>query len=255
MLDAGLVVLLLIFIRMTGFFAVVPFFTLRGVPALTKIGLAGVMAYLIFQTMDFEALNLLPGIAGMFIMTGREALVGLTLGFSVFLIFGGIRIAGQFIDLQMGLLMANVFDPQFGSPVTLVGQLYYYLGLIYFFIINGHHSMLAALTGSYQVIPPGMGVLGEVTLWKVMDIFFWMFLLAFQIALPVVVTLLMVDISLGLISKTVPQLHVFIVGLPLKIGLGMAALVLVIPMMTVVFENIFSQMVRDMFSLMETFQQ
>lgn len=100
-----------------------------------------------------------------------------------------------------------------------------------------------------------MGVLGEVTLWKVMDIFFWMFLLAFQIALPVVVTLLMVDISLGLISKTVPQLHVFIVGLPLKIGLGMAALVLIIPMMTVVFENIFSQMVRDMFSLMETFQQ
>ncbi|PKM79326.1 MAG: flagellar type III secretion system protein FliR, partial [Firmicutes bacterium HGW-Firmicutes-13] len=148
---------------------------------------------------------------------------------------------------------ASVFDPQFGSPVTLMGQFYYFLGLVYFFIINGHHSLLAAFAASFRIIPTGLQTLGELTLWKVMELFFWMFILSFQIALPLVVTLLLMDISLGLISKTVPQLQVFMVGLPLKIGVGMAVVIFILPLLGGVFENIFSRMITDMFNLMRTF--
>ncbi len=253
MLDPRWLLLLLIFIRMTSFFVIVPFLTIRGIPALVKIGLAGLISYLIFIVLDAEDFLFPQNMAEFLFMSLGEVLVGLTLGFVVFLVFGGIRIAGQVIDLQMSLLMASVFDPQYGSPVTLVGQLYYQLGLVYFFIINGHHSLFVALTGSYRIVPAGMHTLGETTVWGIMNIFFWIFTLAVQIALPVVTTILMVDLTLGLISKTVPQLHVFMVGLPLKIGVGLFALVLVIPLMTGVFENIFGQMVKEMLNIMGTF--
>lgn len=253
MLDPRWLLLLLIFIRMTSFFVIVPFLTVQGIPALVKIGLAGIISYLIFSVIDAENFLFPQNMVEFMGMAIGEVIVGLTLGFIVFLVFGGIRTAGQIIDLQMSLLMASVFDPQYGSPVTLVGQLYFQLALVYFFIINGHHSLLVALTGSYSIIPVGMHTLAETTVWGLMEIFFWTFLLAFQIALPVVVTILLVDITLGLISKTVPQLHVFMVGLPLKIGAGLLALVLVLPIMTGVFENLFGEMVKEMLNIMGTF--
>ena len=253
MLDPRWLLLLLIFIRMTSFFVIVPFLTVQGIPALVKIGLAGIISYLIFSVIDAENFLFPQNMVEFIGMAIGEVIVGLTLGFIVFLVFGGIRTAGQIIDLQMSLLMASVFDPQYGSPVTLVGQLYFQLALVYFFIINGHHSLLVALTGSYSIIPVGMHTLAETTVWGLMEIFFWTFLLAFQIALPVVVTILLVDITLGLISKTVPQLHVFMVGLPLKIGAGLLALVLVLPIMTGVFENLFGEMVKEMLNIMGTF--
>lgn len=254
MIDPEWLNLFLIFIRMSSFFVPMPFFTLRGIPGLTRIGLAALLSYLIFNTLGAAQAFIVPqGVVNYFLLVVGEVIVGLTVGFTVLLVFGGIRIAGQMVDMQMGFLMAGVFDPQFGSPVTLMGQFYYYLSLIYFFIINGHHSLLAALAGSYRIIPIGLQTLGEATLWKVMEIFFWMFILAFQIALPVVVTLLLVDVSLGLISKTVPQVHVFMVGLPLKTGVGMAAVVLILPLLGGVFENIFSRMITDMLNLMGTF--
>ncbi len=253
MLDPRWLLLLLIFIRMTSFFVIVPFLTVQGIPALVKIGLAGIISYLIFSVIDAENFLFPQNMVEFMGMAIGEVIVGLTLGFIVFLVFGGIRTAGQIIDLQMSLLMASVFDPQYGSPVTLVGQLYFQLALVYFFIINGHHSLLVALTGSYSIVPVGMHTLAETTVWGLMEIFFWTFLLAFQIALPVVVTILLVDITLGLISKTVPQLHVFMVGLPLKIGAGLLALVLVLPIMTGVFENLFGEMVKEMLNIMGTF--
>ena len=254
MVDPGWLFFLFILVRMTCFFVIVPFMTLRGIPALIKVGLAGLFSYLIFLTLDEELFTIPGSMSEFFIMVLSEVLVGLTLGFIVFLVFGGIRTAGQIMDLQMSLLMASVFDPQFGSPVTLVGQLYYQLALVYFFIINGHHSLFTALAGSYRIVPVGMHTLGEATTWGIMELFFWLFLLAFQMALPVIVTILMVDLTLGLISKTVPQLHVFIVGLPLKIGVGMLALVLVIPLVGGIFENIFDRMIEDMLNIMGTFQ-
>ncbi len=251
--ELQMTILFLVFIRIASFFAVVPFFTMRGVPNLMKIGLAGLTAYLIYPTVDIEAVLIPEGILNHVLLISGEVMVGLVLGYVVLLVFLGIRIAGQMVDLQMGLLMASVFDPQFGSPVTLMGQFYYLLGTVFFFVINGHHSLLAALAGSFTIVPPGLYIPAAATVWSMMDLFYWIFILAFQIALPVVAVLLMVDVSLGLLAKTVPQLQVFMVGLPLKLGVGMITLILVVPLMAAVFENIFNGMVTEMFKIMGTF--
>lgn len=251
--ELQMLILFLVFIRIASFFAVVPFLSLRGVPNLMKIGLAGLIAYLIYPIVDLEAVLIPEGLLNYVLFISGEVMVGLVLGYVVLLVFLGIRIAGQMVDLQMGLLMASVFDPQFGSPVTLMGQFYYLLGTVFFFVINGHHNLLAALAASFKIVPPGLYMPAAATVWSMMDLFYWIFVLAFQIALPVVAVLLMVDVSLGLLAKTVPQLQVFMVGLPLKLGVGMITLILVIPLMASVFENIFNGMVTEMFKIMGTF--
>ncbi len=253
-MELQMVSLFLVFIRTASFFTVVPFFTLRGVPALMKVGLAGLTAYLIYPTVEIEYVALVSeGLLNHVLLISGEVMVGLVLGYVVLLVFLGIRIAGQMVDLQMGLLMASVFDPQFGSPVTLMGQFYYLLGTVFFFVINGHHSLLAALAGSFRILPPGLYMPEGATVWTLMELFYWIFILAFQIALPVIAVLLMVDVSLGLVAKTVPQLQVFMVGLPLKLGVGMLTLTLVLPLMAAIFENIFQGMVNEMFRIMGTF--
>ncbi len=251
--ELQMLVLFLVFIRIASFFAVVPFLTMRGVPNLLKIGLAGLTSYLIYPTVGLDAALMSEGLLNHILLISGEVVVGLVLGYVVLLVFLGIRIAGQMVDMQMGLLMASVFDPQFGSPVTLMGQFYYLLGTVFFFVINGHHSLLAALAGSFKIVPPGLHMPADATVWSMMELFYWIFILAFQIALPIVAVLLMVDVSLGLVAKTVPQLQVFMVGLPLKLGVGMLTLIMVIPLMAAVFENVFNGMVTEMFKIMGTF--
>lgn len=253
MVDSGWILLFMVLVRVSTFFVLVPFMSFRNIPTLLKVGTAALVSFLVFNTLSPETFEIPGGPVSFFYLAAGEAVVGLILGFCVFLAFASIRIAGQFIDLKMGLLMASVFDPQYGSPVTLTGQFYYYLALVYFFIINGHHNLLATLAASFRLVPVGLHLFREPLMWGILDFFFWMFLLAFQVALPVTGVLLLVDISMGLIGKTMPQLQVFILGMPVKIGAAMLTIIFLLPLMGGILEMVFSRMVTDMLNLMGRF--
>lgn len=228
---------------------ITPFFGRREVPPYTKIGLGSLIAFLVYPMVD--NVDFSPDLWITFIMIIRESAVGMAMGFICFMFFSALYVAGGIIDVQMGFGIVNVIDPQNNSPVPLVGNFYYILSLLLFLTVNGHHVLISALIKSYEVLPLKNVIFGERLLESIVAFFVQMFVLGLKIALPVVSMVLVVDIALGIIARTVPQINVFIVGLPLKIAAGMVGMIIVMPLYVVALDVLFNGIYHNLFTLLK----
>lgn len=243
-------VFLLIFVRVTAFFLTIPIFSYRNIPAMHKIGLGFFLALLIYLSMDKPEIDL-NGFYYMLIL--KEAAVGLFVGLLAYIMMSAIQIAGGFIDFQMGFAIANVIDPQTGVQSPLMGQYLYTFVLLVLLAVDGHHLLLDGVFYSYQIVPLEsiwIPLGNEGILTQVMKSFSLMFVVAFQLAAPVVGSLFLVDVALGIVARTVPQLNVFVVGMPLKIIVSFAVVALVIPVFMMIVQNLFEETLLAMRSLM-----
>ena len=241
----------LVLIRITSFLAVSLFFSSMAIPAYAKIGLGVVMTLLIFPTVDHAGLgNLIENEWQFMLLALKECLVGIIIGFTAALVFSAITVAGELVDLHMGFSMAGIFDPQTGSNVTLMGRFMYTLGILLFLAVDGHHSLLLALSRSFEILPLGAAVLSRRISVDMLIFFKEMFLLGFKIAAPLIAVMLISDLCLSLISRTVPQINVFIMGFPLKAGLGIIVLIIILPLFTAVITGLVGQIERDLLQIM-----
>jgi flagellar biosynthesis protein FliR len=242
---------LLIFTRVTSFFLMMPLFSYRTVPARYKIGLGFFLAWMMFYTIeapDFE-IN-----GEFFFLIIKEVLVGLLLGFIAYMIMSAIQIAGGLIDFQMGFAIANVIDPQTGAQSPLVGQYLYSIALLFLLSVNGHHLLIDGVFYSYRLIPIDQVWIpfgSENLIHYVITSFNSMFVIAFQMSVPVVGCLFLVDVALGIVARTVPQLNVFVVGLPLKIGVSFIVMIACFGVMMISVSHLFETMLRTMRGVMD----
>jgi flagellar biosynthetic protein FliR len=174
-----------------------------------------------------------------------ELFVGIAIAYSSYLFFTGIQMAGQVIDIQIGFGLVNVLDPGGSEQVSVVGQFYYIVALLYFLALDGHHYLMKAMGDSFQLIPPGglgwlahAGAAGP----KLSEFFSRLFVIALQVAGPSVVTLFLTNITMGLLSRTIPQMNVFIVGMPLNILVGLGITILSLKLMGSVLHSVVSSM-------------
>ena len=177
--------------------------------------------------------------------SGSEIAIGMMLGYFVYLFLSVFLMSGQFMDHEAGLMMAGTFDPLFGGQVTILGQFFYLLAVVFYLTVNGHHLLFFSLKESFDLLPLDGSFASAPVLWEYIKIFCRMFLLAFQIAAPVIIILWITDIALGFLSKTVPQIHVFIVGLPLKIALVLLVFLLLLPLTGGVMMEVFDLLALD----------
>ena len=237
---------LFIWARLMGIVFLFPFFSWRGIPFSIRLWLSLVLALLLFLSQGPGTEFPVGEPLGMVIILIKEVLTGLALGYLTLLFFSVFLNAGQMVDLKSGLMLSGVFDPQFGSQVTFMGQFYYLAALIFYLTLNGHHYFLKALAESYELIPLGSGLFNVSMAGGVARLFADMFTIAFQIVAPVVIILLIMDVAMGLLAKTVPQVHVFIEGLPLKIAFSLLLLALMVPLMGVVWESLLSGFIENL---------
>ncbi|GAA0331919.1 flagellar biosynthetic protein FliR [Bacillus carboniphilus] len=247
----GIPAFLLIFIRVTSFFLVVPLYSYRTIPTIHKVGFSGFLTLIMYFSVDKQ----LPVIEEhFFLLLIKELMFGLLLGLVAYIILAAIQIAGGFIDFQMGFAIANVMDPQTGAQSPLMGQYFYTITLLFLLAVDGHHLLLDAIFYSYEFVPLAQETLplgkSELALF-ITKSFALMFLIAFQMSLPVVACLFLVDVALGITARTVPQLNVFVVGLPLKIGVSFIFIILTFGGLMLVVSSLFEQMFRTMRGLME----
>ncbi len=241
---------LLVLVRVASFFATLPLFSYRTIPAQHRLGIAFFLTWIMFYSMDNPTISV-DGFYYMLII--KEAMVGLFIGFIAYVIVSVIQIAGAFIDFQMGFAIANVIDPQTGAQSPLVGQYLYTFALLLLLALNGHHLLLDGIYYSYQFIPLDQVwlPLGEETIIEFIVVTFnKVFIIAFQMAIPVVGSLFLIDVALGIVARTVPQLNVFVVGLPLKIAVSFIMLILVMSAMFMVVQQLFEMMIYTMRGLM-----
>lgn len=243
-------VLLLIFVRISAFFVSIPLFSYRTIPPQLKIALALILSWMMYYTFPIEVI----AIDGNYILLIlKEVVIGLMLGVCAYIVFSAVQIAGGFIDFEMGFAMANIIDPQTGAQSPLMGQ---FLNVLITFILlatNGHHLILDGIFYSYQFLPmnqmfPNFGDVGTVEF--IIRLFASVFAIAFQLAAPIVATLFLVTIALGITGKTVPQLNIFVVGFPIKIAIGFIVFFITLSVMIQVMKYLVEYMIYAMRDLM-----
>jgi flagellar biosynthetic protein FliR len=235
-------ILLLVFVRMSSLFVITPVFGRREMPSYLKVGLAFFCSYILVPLVgdvQIEYTNLLS----FSVIVVKEFLVGIIIGYVSFLIFSALYVAGQIIDMQIGFGMVNVLDPTMNTQVPITGNFIYILTTLFFLAMDGHHILISALFKSYSVLPINGFAFTEAMVNNMSTIFSDVFTLGFKISFPVLAAALLSEVALGILSKTVPQMNVFVVGIPLKIGIGLLTLYVMMPIflqiMTVTFDRMY----------------
>lgn len=155
---------------------------------------------------------------------GGEIIFGLAMGMIVSFIFVAVQWGGEMIGTQMGLNLGQTLDPQFGGSSSMIGDLYFFLALLIFMGIDGHHAMLRGVRESFDAVPLLSVGMNASLLNLIIRLFQGATLLAMQLAAPMLVTMLIVDMSLGFVGKTVPQLNIMTAGISLRSLVGMLVL-------------------------------
>lgn len=235
---------LLVVARLSGLFLLAPVFSSRMIPGRIKIMALLVLAFTMTPIVTAGSPTSLPtdGVHLAVLML-KESLIGLALGFAVSIVFSAVQVAASLIDTSIGFSLANIIDPLNNTQASIFGSFYSMVTTLSFLALNGHHFMLAGFTRSFDLIPVEMMPRFEKMLDNAASIFLELFVMAFQIAAPVLITLLLADVVLGVVSRVVPQMNVFFVGIPLKIGVGMLAIIVALPGFVGFFENRVSDVV------------
>lgn len=238
-------VFFLIFMRMTGFLIINPLFGRQNVPRYIKIGFSFLLAIIMYNTVDVPGQSYGSGMYSFIRDIILEFITGFVLGFISYTVFNAIYVAGQLIDMQIGFGMVNVLDPVSNIQVPLTSNFYFIMSMIVFFILNGHHNMIRNLFESYKHIPLGNASFDYGVISKAAEVFGNVFVLGFRIAAPVTAAIIITEIALGVISKTIPQFNLFVVGIPLKIAIGLIVMIITIPIFVELLDVLFSDMNRE----------
>lgn len=245
-------VFLLIFCRITSFFVVAPVFSSKGVPMQFKVGISFFISMIIFLT--YGTNQTVPQDMTYILLIISEILVGLLLGFVGYLLITAIQTAGAFIDIQIGFGIANVLDPMSGASIPMLGNFKYMIAMLLFLSMNGHLHLIDAIVHSYNWIPLSNDLFLKLFSGSISEFlirtFSQSFVLAFQMSAPLVVAMFLTDVGLGFLARTAPQFNIFVIGVPLKIFLGLAMLMLLIPSFSYVFGNLFEILFDSMNNLL-----
>lgn len=246
----GIEVFLLIFIRMAGLFVIAPIFSRTNIPRSLKIGFSFMLALILVNTLSNQDI-VISNIYEFAVLVFREFIVGVTLGYVAYTVFTAIYIAGELIDMQIGFGVVNVIDPISNIQVSITSTFYFILCMLIFLLCKGHHILIRALFSSYEYIPLGQAVFGAGLQNRVIEVFGGIFLIAFKITAPILAAILVTDVAMGVISKTIPQLNVFVVGMPLKILLGLTVLVLTMPLFISIVESLIRGIDSEMLNFLK----
>jgi flagellar biosynthetic protein FliR len=184
-----------------------------------------------------------------------EVAIGIIIGLAVQMIFSAVQMAGQLVGFQMSFAIANVVDPAGETQVPLLSQFSHVLAMLLFLATNAHHFLLRALTESFQLIPPLSFHYRKALVEAVMALAGNMFVVTIKLGAPVIIVLLLTSVAMGLMVRTVPQMHVFIVAMPLKIAIGFIFLGLTMPYMSAFLEQLFVANRADIMTLLKLCQQ
>jgi flagellar biosynthetic protein FliR len=223
--------------RVGAMLAVAPVFGARTVPVRIRVLFGFVLAWLLSILLPSPPVVDLLSLE-MVIISLHEIMIGLVMGFILQMVFGILAMAGENIAFGMGLGFASMVDPQNGIQIPVLGQYYLVLATLIFLALDGHLVVMDVLFHSFVTLPIGGGGIAQDGLWGLVSWGAQMFEGALLISLPVVASLLLVNISFGIITRSAPQLNIFAVGFPLILLIGFALIFLSLPTLGPLFEQI-----------------
>jgi flagellar biosynthetic protein FliR len=209
--------------RVGAVMAVAPPFAAVAVPARVRALIAMALTVGLLPTVSTAAPP--QPLAGLAIGIAGEVLIGLAMGMSLALVFTAAQWAGELITQQMGLNLSEMYDPRTGGAVGAMGHLYWLLAVVVFMGANGHHALLRGVAASFDAVPVMTLSSGEPIVALMVGLLQSATGLAIQLAAPVFVTMLVVDLALGMVGRTMPQLGMMTAGVTVRSIAGLVVLI------------------------------
>lgn len=226
-----------------------PIYNQTSIPLLAKIGLALVLTFAIFPTINSAQLTLPDNLTAFILLIFKEIAIGFLIGYVATLAFGAFIMAGELISTDMGMSMAEMVDPLFGDRVSPISQIFQLTAFILFLSINGHHWLINALVLSYKTVPITGFIETSFTISKVVQMFAGLFVSAIKISAPLMIIMGLVVVISGFMAKSMPQLNIFLVIFPMKILVGFLLLIILFPFITRSMQHLLALLRKDIFSL------
>lgn len=247
----NIVVFMLVMTRITGMFISAPFFSSINMPNMTKIWFCALIAFIFYPLVVHSKSFIIPhGMPEFIILMLCEFFIGYVIGFMANLIIEAIRIAGNTLSIQMSLSIAEALDPTSGTSTNMISSLYIYLALIIFISTGAHQYLFTVIFNSFQAVPMGVFVPVDTNVVSaVVQLFSQLFKIAFGLALPIFSVLLICDILLGLMSKMMPQMNVYMVAIPIKIYVGLFLMLAFLSATNMFIQNIIKKYMETIMSV------
>jgi flagellar biosynthetic protein FliR len=241
----------LIFFRVTSLCLIAPIFGNRAVDARIKIGLGFFLTLVLMPLlMGADPPPLRPWSA-LPLLVVQECSVGFMIGLVSSLLFAATNLSGEILGRHMGFGLVTLLDPEQNDEASVVAQFENLVALMLFLVIGGHHLLLTALAGSFDVVPIG-GVHCQSDLaMELVRVTGRIFPLAIKISAPAFVILIVTEVVVGIVARCVPQMNVLIVGLPLRIAVGLIGLAACVPMFSYIFGKMMRASYGDILTMLE----
>ena len=243
LLQGHIAAFLLMLTRISGIFLISPFFGSMNIPMFFRVGIALAMSVVLFPVVDGLGT---PETSPSIIMFGAavlgELFIGWLIGFVAYISFAAITMAGKVMDMQVGFAVVNVVDPTSGQQIPLIGSFLYNLAVIILLVTNGHHMLIAALVESFRAVPLA-GLEANISLALIIANFTGtIFLTGMKIAMPITFAILLTNVGLGILSRTMPQMNIFVVGIPMQLMIGLFVLSMIMPFYVLFLDVLFNEM-------------
>ncbi len=230
----------MVFTRLSAVFLIIPFFSSGRIPNTAKLIFSLSFTILIFPLvairLDLMELNYFE----IFSFIASELFIGLILGFFVTLAYAAMQMAGAIIDISSGFRFSSIVDPLTNIRSSIAGNFYGLIATTLFFIMGGHNMLIKAVYESYMVLPLGKIEISGRLVSLLIRSFGDVAIISFKIAAPIIVTLLLVEITLAILSRAIPQMHVFIIGFPLRIATAIIVIGLALVNTVPYFQRLFN---------------
>lgn len=242
---ANLTAYCLVFARMGGLFLLNPLFGRRNLPSRAKMVLILGMTILLTPTVSASV----PGAAGVFgLLWGllQEFFTGFCCSFAFQLFYYMLFFVGDFLDVEFGLSMAKVFDPGTNVQMSLSSTMLNLIFMLYLFATDSHLILIKLFASTYQIVPMGGGLLTSELSEFFLTLFASVFSLVIRLCLPFVAAMFVSEVSMGILMKLVPQIHVFVISVQFKILVGLLLMILFASPVTGFLDNYMTLMFENM---------
>lgn len=235
---------LFVLTRTSGIFFISPFLGSMNISARIRGCMAVVLAIILFPVVVKESAAIqAPASIIMFAITvAKELFIGWLIGVVGYITLSAVNMAGKIMDMQVGFAMVNMMDPTTQQQAGLIGTFLYNLTIIYFVVTNGHHVIISALAESFRVIPIDSLVWNTSLPQFMNDLTAGIFLNGMKIAMPITFAILLTNVGLGIMARTMPQMNIFVVGIPMQLMIGITMLSMVLPFYILFLDVIFNEL-------------
>lgn len=238
-------IFLLIFVRISSFIFVCPVLSSSLIPARGKIIFALLLSYIIYPSISFHDFTSAVTLFQIILMISHEVFVGMILGFIGTIIFEAIRVAGEVAGMQSGFGIVSVMDPQNQQQLSIISIFLYLIATILFVVSGGLNYLIAIIYKSFKIIHIGNTNIIPVLSLHIASFFDSMINEAIKLILPITTIVLTINIVMGILSRAVPRIQVFLMAFPLNLLFSMLIMVLVMPVYFEMMDNLFSTLYKS----------